>query len=283
LPKAFVNGVNIHYEQAGSGPHLALIHGLTGSLADWRYSIVPAMTDTFRVLTVDLRGHGDSDMPPSGYTSAEMARDLVALLDDLGIDQANIAGHSFGGTIALHLALQRPDRVTALTISDSRIRTLQPVQKVKDWPYWQLWKAQLQQQGLVVDEESDLDFSLLEPLMSQQGWSQRARSRAERWKTLLSSTTAEVDLRDPAGLTVEMLSQLRLPTQAIYSEFSFCLPTLDGLRKHIPSLKSTILPGVGHLFPIRKPELFVEHVKAFLAELNQTPSEKIVAEQGLKP
>jgi pimeloyl-ACP methyl ester carboxylesterase len=285
MPKAFVNGLTINYEQTGSGPHLALIHGLTGSLAFWNVWVVPALADMFTVLTFDLRGHGDSDMPPSGYTSAEMASDLVTLLDDRGIDQAHVAGHSFGGTIALHLAAQHPDRVAALTISDSRIWMLQPIQKVKDWPHWGIWKAQLRQHGLSVDEESELDFSLLEPLMlqrppqSQQTPPIAARGRGERWKTLLASTTAKYDLKDPAGLTTEMIGQLRPPTQAIYGELSFCLPTLDGLRKLLPSLKSTILPGVGHLFPITRPALFIEHLKAFHMALNLTPNELLRAER----
>jgi pimeloyl-ACP methyl ester carboxylesterase len=279
MPKAFVNGLNIRYEQAGSGPHLVLIHGLTGSLDVWQFSVVPALTDTFTVLTFDLRGHGDSDMPVSGYTSSEMARDLVALLDDRRIDRAHIVGHSAGGAIALQLGVQSPDRVTALTISDSRIRTLQPTQKVKDWPHWGMWKSQLQKHGLTVDEEGELDFTLIElmfqrPPESPQASPKGARGREERWKTLLSSTTAKDDLRDPTGLSIEMIGQLRPPTQAIYGEFSFCLPTLDGLRKHVPSLKSSILPGVGHLFPIARPALFVEHIKAFHAVLNPTPNER---------
>jgi 2-hydroxy-6-oxonona-2,4-dienedioate hydrolase/2-succinyl-6-hydroxy-2,4-cyclohexadiene-1-carboxylate synthase len=145
--KAFVNGLNLHYQQSGSGPHLVLIHGLTGSLAVWQWRVIPALLDRFCVLTYDLRGHGLSDMPPSGYTSAEMARDLLGLLDERGIDQAHLVGHSFGGLVALHLAAVSPDRVSGLTISDSRIRTLQPAQKIKDWVHWPRWKEQLEQQG----------------------------------------------------------------------------------------------------------------------------------------
>jgi pimeloyl-ACP methyl ester carboxylesterase len=118
MPKAFVNGINIHYQETGAGSHLVLIHGLTGTLAAWQLGILPSLTDRFQVLAYDLRGHGHSDMPPSGYTSADMARDLLALFDERGIAQTHLVGHSFGGVVALHFAALHSDRVSALTISD---------------------------------------------------------------------------------------------------------------------------------------------------------------------
>ena len=270
-PKVLVGGLNIHYHQAGSGPHAVLIHGLTGSLADWEVRVVPLLKDSFTVLTYDLRGHGYTDMPPSGYTSADMASDLVGLLDALGIDRAHFIGHSFGGTVALHFAALHSDRVNALTVSDSRVWSLQRSLKIKDWVYWPMWKEQLQKHGLTLDENSELDFSLLELLRSQrssQGTNEGTaldRRIEDHWLKLLSSTTANADLRDPAGLTPELISQVSVPAQAIYGEFSFCLPTLEGLKEHLQGLKSTILPGVGHFFPITRPELFIQHVKTFHA------------------
>jgi pimeloyl-ACP methyl ester carboxylesterase len=269
------NGLNIHYQQTGSGPQVILIHGLTGSLADWQFRVVPMLAAQFTVLTYDLRGHGYSDMPPSGYTTADMASDLAGLLDALGIERAHIAGHSFGGSVALHFAALHPDRVAALTVSDSRVRSLQPSQKIKDWAHWPAWKEQLEKQKITLDEESELDFATL-PLLFSQRAALRAkdsiasdRRREEHWNQLLSSTTANADLRDVAGLTPELIDQIRMPAQAIYGEFSFCLPTLEGLKQHLQGLKVAILPGVGHFFPITRPELFVQHIKAF--HLPETP------------
>lgn len=270
LPKVLAGGLNIHYHQAGSGPHAVLIHGLTGSLADWELRVVPLLKDSFTVLTYDLRGHGYTDMPASGYTSSDMASDLFGLIDALGIDRAHFIGHSFGGTVALHFAALHSDRVIALTVSDSRVWSLQPSLKIKDWAHWPMWKEQLQKEGLTIDENSELDFSLLELLRSQRSKGKSEATALDRrieghWLKLLSSTTANADLRDPAGLTPELISQVRVPAQAIYGEFSFCLPTLEGLKEHLQDLKSTILPGVGHFFPITRAELFVQHVKTFHA------------------
>jgi pimeloyl-ACP methyl ester carboxylesterase len=132
-----------------------------------------------------------------------------------------------------------------------------------------VWKAQLEKQGLAFDEENELDYSVLESLvfkppdwLRQAGWI-GGRRREEHWKKLMSSTTARVDFKEVAGLTVELIAQTRVPAQAIYGELSPCLPSLVGLRECLPNLKSVILPGLGHFFPITKPALFVEHVKGF--------------------
>ena len=112
MPKTVLpNGVRIHYQQVGEGPDLVMVHGLTGNLAVWHLRIVPELADRFRVLTYDLRGHGLSDTPPTGYSPDAMAEDLLALLDELEIERPLIAGHSFGADIALYHALNHPDRV----------------------------------------------------------------------------------------------------------------------------------------------------------------------------
>ena len=267
---ALANGININYEQTGSGPPMVLIHGLTGSLQVWKPFIVPALIDTFTVLTMDLRGHGQSDMPASGYTSADMAADLVALLDERGIERAHVVGHSLGGVVALHMTALHPGRVSALSVSECRVRDIQPSQKVKDWPHWEMWKAQLEAKGQTVDGEAELDFTLLaslapKPAPVAEGEGKPAGRRMDRWEKLLSETTAAVDLKDSAGLTTELIGALRLPVQALYAELSFCLPTLERLRELLPSLKATVLPGVGHLYPLMRPALFSTPVKAFHA------------------
>jgi pimeloyl-ACP methyl ester carboxylesterase len=278
MPRALVNGININYEQVGSGPPLVLIHGLTGSLEIWQRVIAPALSDTFTVVTLDLRGHGQSDMPTSGYSTADLANDAIGLLDSLNIDRAHIVGHSIGGVIALHSAVLRPDRVCAVSMSDSRIRALQPAQKVKDWPHWETWKGQLEQQGLTVDGESELDFTLIATLFvrkfTAEGMPKGEEGRIDKWEKLLTQTTAATDLKDSAGLTAERIAQLGPPLQAIYGEYSFCRPTLDGLRNLLPSLTTVVLPGVGHLFPIMRPALFIERVKAFHGGL-EAPSPEI--------
>jgi pimeloyl-ACP methyl ester carboxylesterase len=137
---------------------------------------------------------------------------------------------------------------------------------------------------VTLDEESELDFSVLELAVFQHSaWPQQAeRRRVVQWSTLLSSTTAKDDLRDPAGLTVELIRQVQVPTQAIYGEFSSCLPSLKGLQAHLPNLEATVLPGLGHFFPITRPELFLEQVKSFHAAPARPP-EGPAAEESPSP
>src|SRR5437764_2511308 len=111
MPKVTLrSGLRLHYQQVGSGPDLVMIHGLTGNLAVWHLKIAPLLWDHFRITTYDLRGHGYSDMPPSGYSAADMARDLEELLEALAIDDASFVGHSYGADISLYHALLHPER-----------------------------------------------------------------------------------------------------------------------------------------------------------------------------
>jgi pimeloyl-ACP methyl ester carboxylesterase len=296
-----VNGVKLHYHQAGSGPDLVMIHGLKGSLAFWELRLVPELSRNFRILTYDLRGHGQSDMPPTGYSSRDLAADLLALLDHLGVEQPHLVGHSLGGVVAAHLAAVSPDRIASLTISDSRIRCLQPSQKLRDWAHWPLWQAQLVKRGVNLDEYSEMDFLLLDqlspPLASQATApgvtlepSAASRGRT-RWEAFLTDTTARDDLKNSCGLTADLIRQISVPAHAIYGEYSFCGPTLARLQELLPDLKTTLIPRAGHFFPLTQPEAFLFHLDSFYKSLesrarergNATKVSPAVSETDLKP
>jgi pimeloyl-ACP methyl ester carboxylesterase len=269
MPKTLVNGVNIQYQQAGSGPAMVLIHGLTGSLAVWQPRIVPALSVRFNVLSYDLRGHGQSDMPAFGYRTSDMSSDLLALLDHLRVERAHLVGHSIGGTIALYLAALHPDRVATLTISDSRIRALQPSQRLKDWAYWPLWKSQLQLRGIVLDDDSEMDFLLLShlapsvPVSVAAGATSLGAQSIERWNRLLATTTAKADFKDIGGLDETLIRRVRTPAHAIYGEYSFCLPSLAGLRRLLANLQVTMIPRAGHFYPINQPDAFLSRLQSY--------------------
>src|SRR5947209_5471998 len=115
MPFVKLNGLRFHYQQTGAGPDVVLIHGLTGDLSIWLLSrAMQELGQTHRVTAYDLRGHGYSDAPPTGYTSAHHADDLLGLMDGLGIGIATLVGHSFGGVIAAHASVLAPDRVHSL-------------------------------------------------------------------------------------------------------------------------------------------------------------------------
>lgn len=105
------------YGNSGDGrPPVVLLHGLFGSSTNW-HSIARRLSESRRVLAPDLRNHGRSpSLPPMTYPA--MAEDLANLLDQQGIDQAALVGHSMGGKAAMWLALTRPERVQALVVAD---------------------------------------------------------------------------------------------------------------------------------------------------------------------
>ena len=102
--------------EAGA-PAVLLIHGAAGSSAWWD-PVVPVLANAFRVIRVDLLGHGKSPSPACGYDIANQARRVGVALDRLGVSRATVVGHSTGCTVATALAEQRPDAVAALALID---------------------------------------------------------------------------------------------------------------------------------------------------------------------
>lgn len=117
------DGVRLAYEEADSGARaVMLVHGMRCDHRHMR-TLFDHLATTHRVVNVDLRGHGDSDAPDSEYSNEEMAGDLAWLADHLGLEQPVMIGHSFGGSLSLHLAATRPELVGGLVLLDSGVRT----------------------------------------------------------------------------------------------------------------------------------------------------------------
>jgi pimeloyl-ACP methyl ester carboxylesterase len=119
MPYCNNQGVGIHYQVEGTGPPLVLLHGFSLSLHDWyEAGYVAALEDEYRLILVDARGHGASDKPhePDAYRAALRAADVVAVLDDLGIDRAHIFGYSMGAVTGFALAAHAPDRCRSLIL-----------------------------------------------------------------------------------------------------------------------------------------------------------------------
>jgi len=113
--KVEANGIQIYYEISGSGPHLILIEGLGVATWIWEKQL-PAFSKHFTTVVYDNRGAGLSDKPEGPYTIAQLADDLAALMDTLGIEKAHILGISMGGFIAQDLALRYPEKVDRLVL-----------------------------------------------------------------------------------------------------------------------------------------------------------------------
>jgi pimeloyl-ACP methyl ester carboxylesterase len=103
----------------GTGPPVLFLHGIGGDHSMWN-AVLPALTKDHHVLGIDLRGHGRSPLPPGSTMSfAELARDVISVLDREGVQRTHVVGLSAGGFLALTLALQEPSRVSSLVLVSS--------------------------------------------------------------------------------------------------------------------------------------------------------------------
>ena len=108
-----VNGIELFFRDSGSGEPLLLLHGFTGSGDDWQHVFAEPLAG-YRIIAPDLRGHGRSTNPGGAFTFADVARDIFALLDQLGIDRVKAIGMSAGANTLLHMATQQPSRIVAM-------------------------------------------------------------------------------------------------------------------------------------------------------------------------
>ncbi|CAN5189116.1 3-oxoadipate enol-lactonase [soil metagenome] len=117
MPFATRVGVRLYWKLDGAAdkPALVLLNSIGTDMALWDTSL-PHLLPAFRLLRIDTRGHGASDAPDGDYSLAMLAQDVLAVMDAAGIDKAAVAGVSLGGMIAMQLALDAPDRVSALSL-----------------------------------------------------------------------------------------------------------------------------------------------------------------------
>jgi pimeloyl-ACP methyl ester carboxylesterase len=113
-----LHGHRVHYRQAGSGPVVLLIHGVTGNMHTWD-EVLPELAERYTVVTPDLLGHGLSAKPRGDYSLGAFASGIRDLLGALGHFRATVVGHSLGGGIAMQMAYQFPERVERLVLVSS--------------------------------------------------------------------------------------------------------------------------------------------------------------------
>lgn len=273
MPQASVNGIELHYQQIGEGPPLVMIHGITGNLGIWHLEIVPALMSEYQLTTYDLRGHGYSEVPPRGYTTADHASDLRNLLDALGIERPHILGHSFGADIALHFAIMFPERVNRLVLVEPAIAALLPLRLREDWVGWKYWRDKLALGGVTVPPEKWYDTEYLVrasvglPMLF--GYRKGRARRAAPLVRLMETTTAAKDYCELADMTLDKIDQVRHRTLVVYGEDSVFLGTYEYLQEHLVHATSLLLPDSEHFGPVERPELLLRHVRVFLTDTGE--------------
>ena len=117
------NGITLHYlDSGGPGPVILLMHGLTANAHSFDGLMAAGLGDAGRILSVDLRGRGQSDHPEDDYTMEAHALDILGLMDGLGIRKAIVGGHSFGALLTLLLAAKHGDRIGKIILIDAAAR-----------------------------------------------------------------------------------------------------------------------------------------------------------------
>jgi pimeloyl-ACP methyl ester carboxylesterase len=267
MPKALLkSGLKLHYQITGQGPDLVMIHGLTGNLAIWHLKIIPMLWDHFRILSYDLRGHGYSDMPPTGYTAGDMATDLGQLLDELGIERPFFVGHSFGADTALYFAFRHPERVRRVIAIEAALPALINLRSREEWKGWDFWCRVLEESGHPVPPERrcDMDYLLRTSLQMTKKWGplNGLPRNPEPYLRLLDTTTISRDYDVVDELTLENIGRIQTPVELIYGDGSAFLGSYDYLGEHLPNVTSILLPksDLGHFGPLEHPEMVAERI-----------------------
>ncbi|NJO24055.1 MAG: alpha/beta fold hydrolase, partial [Sphingomonadales bacterium] len=120
----------LNVEERGTGPAFIFIPGLVGLLEAWEFQLAE-FSNRYRCIAFDHRGTGDSDKPATNYTTETLARDVVALMDKLGIDKAHMAGTSTGGCVLQNLAIDYPDRVHCCIFSNTWVKADEFITRVQ--------------------------------------------------------------------------------------------------------------------------------------------------------
>lgn len=285
MPMAELPDVKLHYlllepdRSRTPRTNVVLLHGLAANVAFWYWKIAPALAPANRVLLVDLRGHGLSSMPPSGYTAQVMAEDLKAQLDMLGISRVHLVGHSFGGRIALQFASCYPECVQSLVLVDVLLRPLQP--RTDGFAMWTAYHEALAREGIPMEQGDEPSIALLEGLarlrlrydgaagvpsvlMAGPFSGSAGRRTASQWLRLLELTTARRDIPRNEGVTPDRLAQVQVPALLVYGEFSPAVPSAVALRRLWPHARLEIVPRAGHFFPVTRPDRLLLALHGFL-------------------
>ncbi|MDA8139564.1 MAG: alpha/beta hydrolase [Desulfobacteraceae bacterium] len=278
MPFVTVNGIKHHYLQEGHGPDVVLIHGMGGNLSFWHANkALASLKNDFRVTVYDMRSHGYSDFVTSGFTSRDLAGDLAALMDAIGVQKAFVAGHSLGGLVALHAAHLFPAKVAGLMLVEGNIPALRHLINLDEWKY----RQQREQMLANIDPNlpdllkgrdifyleyrlKNLKASNSDPDLSQFGLRKGMSLKAKKVLRLLDETTVKTEIREIAGLTEEVIKTVSQPTLALYGQFSPLIPVCNYLHDHLPHCTRVVIPEACHLFPARMPDNFIKGLSDFL-------------------
>lgn len=253
-------GVPIRYVEAGQGEPLLLLHGFSSSIEEgWAdRGVIADLAGRWRVIAFDARGHGRSGKPhdPVAY-GPEMGRDVLRLMDHLGVGRAHVMGYSMGAHVAAHLAVHRPSRLHSLVLGGA-------VGRIGWWPA---------DQDRVDAEAAELDQGLLSGQILRLWPKDQPPPSDDELRALSARRLAGKDPRalaavrrsNPAQVvTLEELAALPMPVLGVVGTADPYRRDFERLQAVMPTLRLVEIEGATHGNAVGRPE-FVAGVRDFLA------------------
>jgi pimeloyl-ACP methyl ester carboxylesterase len=251
MPHAKHDGIRIHYHVEGSGPPVVLHAGFTLDMHAWYdWGYVDALAPEYQLILVDPRGHGKSDKPhdPAAYEMSLRAGDVLAVLDDLGIEQTNYLGYSMGGRIGFDIAKLAPTRLRSLTIGASSPFALKADPGRTRYGFEDGMAAFFDRQPLPDEIKS--------PAL-------RDRMLAHDVEALIASSF--VDRPDVS----DVLPNLAMPCLVYYGDADPGHGRAREWMTQIPDATFVTLPGLDHWAGIYRSDLALPHIRAFLERVTR--------------
>lgn len=271
MPIVRTNRIDLYYEVHGAGQPLVLLAGLGYSGWEW-HRMAPLLAPFFQVITPDNRGVGRSDKPAGPYTASMLAADVVGLLDGLDLPRAAILGHSMGGFVAQALALEHPQRVSALILASTNFGGPRHVP---------ITPAAM---AVLTDTTGDAAtrFAQGVRVSTAPGFAERQPALVAAWLAWRAANPVDpaayqaqfaigLALRDAASAFEAKLPAVTAPTLILFGAEDAVVPPVNAalLAAQIPGSEVHLLPGAGHFFPLEVPEAAARVVVDFIARSNE--------------
>jgi pimeloyl-ACP methyl ester carboxylesterase len=286
-----LHGRSVSYVEAGSGPVLLLIHGVAGTLENWRPVIEP-LAQRYTVIASDLPGHGRSAPGAGDYSLGALAAGLRDLLVALGHDRATLVGHSLGGGIAMQFAYQFPEMTERLVLVSSGGLGLEvsAILRAATLPGAELFIAATASLGGAAGRPIGRGLAAV-GLHPSADIAEVARGYAslvdrDRRTAFLATLRGVVG---SAGQRVNAADRLYLaegvPVLIIWGARDPIIPVRHGENAHaaMPGSRLEVFEGAGHLPQVESPERFVRAVDRFMAETEPSPFDPEQWRERLRP
>jgi len=261
--KTTINGISINYRDEGRGIPVILIHAFPMNQAMWDDQVL-ALAPICRVITMDLRGFGASDVPFGPYWMALMASDVRGLMADLAIERAVLVGLSMGGYVAMSFYRNFPDTVSGLVLADTRAAADNA--EGRERRIASARKAERDGVESIVDE-------MVQVLLSQTSIDTRP-DVANRVRQIALQNRPEGLAAAQRGMaarpdSTEMLAGAACPALVIVGTDDRLSPPDEarGWQERMPDSRLAMIPGAGHLSNIEQPDHFNRIVADFISTL----------------